>query len=184
MSATAVLLTIGIAVMVLLLGSLLVYMSQLVRNAYQIKIELQAELESGLGRIDDEAEKKLKWLKRDVFDEVEKVRANLGADSALRTSELQESLTRRLQEREDQWKRDRGDLIKIIEQQREEIRQLDQKVRALRRDLRRVDLAPLAEGQAAATAAEPAEPLPAQLPPPAEQPMDPLVQSLRQAAPA
>lgn len=183
MSATAVLLTIGIAMMVLLLGSLLVYMSQLVRNAYQIKIELQAELDTGLSRIDNEAEKKLKWLKRDVFDEVEKVRANLGAESTLRTGELQEALNRRLQEREDLWKRDRGELIKVIEQQREEIRQLDQKVRALRRDLRRVDLAPLAEGQPAASPATD-DPPPAQLPPPAEQPMDPMLQALRQTASA
>lgn len=138
--------TLGIAVMVLLVGGLLVYMAQLVKNAYHIKVELQTELNDGLRRVDDEADKKLKWIKRDTFEELEKIKASLTADHGRRLNEFQDSVNKRLQERDDLWKRDRAELIKVIERQREDIRLLDQRLRTLRRDQRRADLAPLLEG--------------------------------------
>lgn len=146
-------LTLGVAVLVLAVSGLLIYMSQLVKNAYQIKIELQSELSDGLRRVEDEADKKLKWIKRDTFDELEKVKSGLSTDNSRRLNEIQETLNKRMQERDEQWKRDRAELIKVIERQREDIKLLDQRFRSLRRDQRRVDLVPLPlpGGGAAAT---------------------------------
>lgn len=162
-------LTLGIAVLVLLVGGLLVYMSQLVKNAYQIKVELQTELGEGLRRVDDEADKKLKWIKRDTFDELEKIKAALTADHGRRLNELQEAVNKRLQERDEMWKRDRSELIKVIERQREDIKLLDQRLRTLRRDQRRADLAPVLDGTSTNGGADPAAAdSPAQLSPPDE----------------
>mgnify|MGYP001809933283 CR=1 FL=1 len=139
-------LTFGMAVLVLAVGGLLVYMSQLVKNAYQIKIELRTELSEGLQRVDDEADKKLKWIKRDIFEEVDKIKTALTVDHGRRLAELQEAVNSQLKERDEVWRRDRVELIKIIERQREDIKVLDQRVRTLRRDQRRPELVPPLEG--------------------------------------
>lgn len=139
-------LTFGMAVLVLAVGGLLVYMSQLVKNAYQIKVELRTELSEGLQRVDDEADKKLKWIKRDIFEEVDKIKTALTVDHGRRLTELQEAVNSQLKERDEVWRRDRVELIKIIERQREDIKMLDQRVRTLRRDQRRPELVPPLEG--------------------------------------
>lgn len=178
MGATGIVLTLGVAAMVLLLGGLLVYMSQLMKNAYQIKVELQSELDAGLHRVDEEADKKLKWIKRDTFEELEKAKAALTADHTRRMNEMQEMLNKRLQERDELWKRERTDLLKILEQHHENIKVLDQRLRTLRREQRRADLMPLPDGMPTPDADQIQ-----QLLPPTEAPME-SGEELAQAAPA
>ncbi len=149
--------TFGMAVLVLAVGGLLVYMSQLVKNAYQIKIELRTELSEGLQRVDDEADKKLKWIKRDIFEEVDKIKTALTVDHSRRLTELQEAVNSQLKERDEVWRRDRVELIKIIERQREDIKVLDQRVRTLRRDQRRPELVPPLDGTPAPSSEPPPE---------------------------
>ncbi|MBF0095248.1 MAG: hypothetical protein HQL34_12005, partial [Alphaproteobacteria bacterium] len=43
------------------------YMSSLVKNAYQIKIEIRSEMEDGLRRMSDDSEKWVRMTKRDLL---------------------------------------------------------------------------------------------------------------------
>ena len=56
--------------------SIVAYMSSLVKNAYQLKIELRADLEDGLNKVEEAAEKWMRMVKREPLDEIGKIRAN------------------------------------------------------------------------------------------------------------
>lgn len=75
MSVTA--LTIGIAVIIIVAAALIAYMSSLVKNAYEIKVQMQADMEDGMKRIEQDVEKKLQWIKRDLSEQAEKARSSI-----------------------------------------------------------------------------------------------------------
>ncbi len=84
--------TVAIALVIVLMGALVNYMSSLVKNAYQIKVELRNDMETALKAIQDDVEKRGKWLKRDMVEETGRIKDALESMNETRFGELREGL--------------------------------------------------------------------------------------------
>ncbi|HVI51271.1 MAG TPA: hypothetical protein VM661_08695 [Candidatus Sulfotelmatobacter sp.] len=159
---TVTMVSLVIGLLLVIGGALVLYMGSLVKNAYQLKVEIQNDLEAGLKRVEEESEKKTRWIKRDLVEEIDKMKTALSTDNQRKLGELTDSLAKRVEEIEQSQKRDRQDLTRIVEAMRQDIMTLDQRIKSLRHQ-------PAAKAEVSASA-ENAEATPA-LPAPSETPM-------------
>lgn len=79
--------TIGLALLAVLVIGLLTYMSALVRKAYELKVELNAVLDRRLAEIEEEAAGRSKKIRREVLDDVAKLKDQLARDVDRLTAE-------------------------------------------------------------------------------------------------
>ncbi|HIJ62193.1 MAG TPA: hypothetical protein HPQ04_05815 [Rhodospirillaceae bacterium] len=119
-------------------GALVVHMGNLVRNAYELKIEIKADVEEGQKRIEAEVDKRLKWIKRDLIEDLEKSKEAMQIDSQRRLTELANTLEKRLAEQTDGQAKDRAATVKTLEGLQADLLVLDQRLRNLRRELQTV----------------------------------------------
>jgi cell division protein FtsX len=162
-------------------GALVVYMGSLVKSAYQLKIEIKADMDEGLRKIEEDTDKKSRWIKRDLIEEIDKIKGNVTTDNQRKFAELADTLSKRLTEAEDIGRHDRAEIVKLIEGLRRDVTTLDQRIRSLRRDQTAKPGELAAEGEAATAAPPPkadarpptASPgaAPPALPPPSEAPV-------------
>lgn len=173
--ALTILVSLGLGAIIIAAGGLMMYMSSLVKNAYALKVEMQAEMNEQLQRIADDADKKTKWIKRDLVEEIEKSKNALVADNQRRFGEFEATLEKRLGEVDDAFRRDRLEILKQIETLKQALAQLEQKTRTLHREQRRMQYAPLQPQPIDLAAVEAAEPDAAEAPPeaPPDQPAEP-----------
>lgn len=73
--------TIGLALLAVLVIGLLTYMSALVRKAYELKVELNAVLDRRLAEIEEEAAGRSKKIRREVLDDVAKLKDQVARDA-------------------------------------------------------------------------------------------------------
>ena len=97
-SATITGITLVVAVVVVFVVGLLSYVSSLVKNAYQIKVEMRSDMEAGLKRVEDDLNKKSKWMRSQLAEEVTKLKDNLEQDNARKLDTLQNRLQSSIQE--------------------------------------------------------------------------------------
>ncbi len=136
-------------------GALVMYMGSLVKSAYQLKIEIKAEMDEGQKKIQDDVDKKLRWIKRELIEEIDKIKVGLLADHQRRLTETTAILDQRLAEATAEWRNDRAATISALGALQRDVAVLDQRQRSLRREQ-----AAKAEVSAAAPAAA-TEPPPA-----------------------
>lgn len=163
MSMTSVLIVAFAAGIVLVVGGgLVMYMAGLVKNAYELKVQISSDIDERLGKMSEDLDKKSRWIKRDLLEEIEKIKVALQTDNARKFHELGEPVLKRIEELDQIVRKERGEWVKAIESDRENLTKLDGKIGGLRRDIKRLEqlagLAPQAEGGAgsaldAATAA-------------------------------
>lgn len=115
-------------------GALVVYMGSLVKSAYQLKIEIKADVNEGLRRLEEEVEKKIRWVKRDLVEEVDKVKAAMQTDNQRKISDVLDGFVNRLTACEAALLNDRTEVSKLIEGLRNDITVLDQRQRFMRRE--------------------------------------------------
>ncbi|RAU22148.1 hypothetical protein CU669_10335 [Paramagnetospirillum kuznetsovii] len=117
-------------------GGLVMYMAGLVKNAYELKVQISADIDERLGKMADELDKKSRWIKRDLLEEIEKIKSGLEVDNARKFENLGEPLIKRIDELDQIVRKERDEWVKAIESDRENITKLDAKIGALRRDLK------------------------------------------------
>ncbi|MDO8606830.1 MAG: hypothetical protein Q7R40_09870 [Phaeospirillum sp.] len=154
MSMTSVLIVAFAAGVVLIVGGgLVMYMAGLVKSAYELKVQINADIDERLGKMTEDLDKKSRWIKRDLLEEIEKIKAALESDNARKFQELGEPVLKRIEELDQIIRKERGEWIKAIESDRENLTKLDAKIGGLRRDIKRLELkagiTPQAEGNAA-----------------------------------
>ena len=142
---TVTLVSLAIGLLLVIGGSLVVYMGSLVKNAYELKVEIQNDMEAGLKRIEEESEKKTRWIKRDLIEEIEKLKSSLSTDNQRKFGEMTEGLVKSVAELEQTHKRDRQEMIKVIDALRQDIMTLDQRLKSLKRDAQAPAAAPPAD---------------------------------------
>ena len=186
MSMSAVLIiSLAAGVVLVVGGGLLMYMANLVKNAYEIKVQINADMDERLKAIADDLDKKSKWIKRDLIEELDKMKTSLISDNHRRLTELIEPFGKRLEAIEQRLAAERGDWSKAVDDTRVSSTALDAKIAQMRKDLRRVEekigLDPSSGTPQAASAAKPGEsqtaangaPKPAAPPKPPEPPKGP-----------
>ncbi|KIL96964.1 Chromosome segregation ATPase [Paramagnetospirillum magnetotacticum MS-1] len=179
MSMTTVLIiSLAAGVILVVGGGLLMYMAQLVKNAYELKVQINSEVDERLTKMTEDLDKKSRWIKRDLIEEIEKIKIAMETSNANKFHELTEPFTKRLEAMEDMLRKDRADWTKALNEDREVITKVDAKLGALRREMKTPEANPSldaamaslaaakaagAEAQAAAdAAAPPSPPAPAQ----------------------
>ncbi|KAF0118236.1 MAG: hypothetical protein FD149_813 [Rhodospirillaceae bacterium] len=130
-SITAV--TLLIALLIMFAITMVAYMSSLVKNAYQLKIELRADLEDGLNKVEEATEKQMRMIKRELLDEIGKIRTNLENDVGRRLTELNASVQKQVAEVEETIKRDRGKIVHGFEDLRRRLSDVEHVHRSLQR---------------------------------------------------
>ena len=155
MSMTSVLIiSLAAGVILVVGGGLMMYMAGLVKNAYELKVQINSDIDERLGKMAEDLDKKSRWIKRDLLEEIEKIKAALETDNARKFQELGEPVLKRIEDLDQIVRKERGEWIKAIESDRENLTKLDAKIGGLRRDVKRLEqqagLAPQAEGAASA----------------------------------
>ena len=115
-------------------GSLVSYMGSLVKSAYQLKIEMRAEMDEGQKKIEDAVDKKVRWIKRDLVEEVEKTKTAMQTDNQRKINEFIGTINKRLADCEGAVSRDRLEANNLFEGLRHDITVLDQRYRNFRRE--------------------------------------------------
>ncbi|MGE5505400.1 MAG: hypothetical protein ACM31L_13335 [Actinomycetota bacterium] len=135
----SVVLIISLAAGVILVvgGGLMMYMGNLVRSAYELKVQINSEVDERLTKMAEELDKKSRWIKRDLLEEIDKIKVALQSDSARKFQELADPVVKRLGEYEEILRNERAEWVKAVESDRQNINALDQKIRMLRRDLKK-----------------------------------------------
>lgn len=190
MSISSILIiSLAAAVVLVVGGGLMIYMGNLVRSAYEIKVQITTDVDERLSKIAEDLDKKSRWIKRDVLEEVEKIRVAMTNENAEKFHEFAEPLVARLDEIGELLKNERNEWVKAVESDRQNITALDTRVKALRRDVKRLqDKVGLESGAALDDAAAPAPAAPAPAggaapaapPPPSTAPQSMVLQDLTQ----
>lgn len=137
-------------------GALVVHMGNLVRNAYELKVEIKSDVEEGQKRIEAEVDKRLKWIKHDLIEDLEKSKAAIQSDTQRQMRESLAVIDKNLADLTEGLGRERADTVKTLESLRADIMVLDQRFRNLRREVKPPEPSPAP----AATEPPAAEPTP------------------------
>lgn len=84
--------TLVVALMIVLGGVLLAYVSSLVKSAYQIRVELRNDLDAALTEQQADIERRTKWMKREASDEIAKVRSTIEAQTTQGLADMHATL--------------------------------------------------------------------------------------------
>jgi len=155
-TATVLILCIVAGLVLVVGGALVMYMSNIVKNAYEIKVALNDELDDRLKKMDEELDKKSKWIKKDLIDEFDKIKTGMQTDNARRFDEFGLKYAQRLSEIEDVLRKNQGEIITAMGEQRAAMNAFDQKLNILRRDQQRRAEPAKTENEAAAPETGPA----------------------------
>lgn len=140
MSMSAVLLiSLAAAVVLVVGGGLMMYMSNLVRNAYELKVQINSDMEQQIKTVSDDIEKRSKWIKRDLIEELEKFKAAQIQSSARTIQDAIDPLSRRIDALEQVLKKERTEWSNAVNETRSGNTGLEARISQLRKDLRRVE---------------------------------------------
>lgn len=115
-------------------GALVIYMGALVKSAYQLKIQIKSDVDDGLRRLEEEVEKKIRLVKRDLVEEVDKVKTAMQTDNQRKIQESLDGFINRLTACEGALVNDRTEAAKLFEALRNDVMVLDQRLRYIRRE--------------------------------------------------
>lgn len=172
MSMTTVLIiSLAAGVILVVGGGLVMYMAQLVKNAYELKVQLNSEVDERLTKMTEDLDKKSRWIKRDLIEEIEKIKIAMETSNAQKFTEMTEPFTRRLEFFEEILIKDKAEWTRALNEDREVIKALDARLGAVRREVKQATdganpsldaaMASLAAAKAAAADAAPAADAPA-----------------------
>ena len=139
------------------------YMAQLVKNAYELKVQINSEVNERLTKMAEDLDKKSRWIKRDLLEEIEKIKIAMETSNAQKFAEMTEPFGKRLETMEEILRRDRTEWTKAVQEDRDAMLKLEAKLGTLRRDMKQQGdgtstLDAAAASLAAAKAANGAEP--------------------------
>jgi transposase len=135
MSMSSVLLISVAAGLILVVGGgLMMYMAGLVKNAYELKVQINNDIDERLTKMGEELDKKSRWIKRDLLEEIEKIKTNLESDSARRFGEMTDPVNKRLDELMHALQKDHADWTKAVAEDRDTMAKLEGRIGQLRRD--------------------------------------------------
>ena len=159
-------------------GGIMMYMATLVRSAYEIKVQINTDIEDRLTKMSEALDQKTRSIKLDMIEDINKVRSVLAIENSKRLDEMSDQRNKRLDGLEPLVRAEHGEWVKAIVTDRLSLTQVDARVKAVYREIKRVatrlgsplpvDLGSSADDPPAATpalAATPAAPGPIAPPP-------------------
>jgi predicted phage gp36 major capsid-like protein len=149
--STVLIISLAAGVILVVGGGLLMYMAQLVKNAYELKVQINSEVNERLTKMAEDLDKKSRWIKRDLLEEIEKIKIAMETSNAQKFAELTEPFGKRLEIMEEALRRDRAEWQKAVQEDRDAMQKLDARLGTVRREIKQQG-----DGAAAPDAATPA----------------------------
>lgn len=137
--STILIISLAAGAIIVIGGGLLMYMGNLMRSAYELKVQINQEVEERLTKMGEDLDKKSRWIKRDLLEEIEKIRAAMQTDNARKIGDLAEPMLKQLEALEAAIRADQSKLVKMIEEDRQVITGLDQRMKGLHRQVKAKD---------------------------------------------
>ncbi|HTH15530.1 MAG TPA: hypothetical protein VL974_02650 [Magnetospirillum sp.] len=173
--STVLIISLAAGVILIVGGGLMMYMGNLVKSAYDIKVQINTDVEDRLTKLAEDLDKKSRWIKRDLLEEIDKIKIAIQTDNARKLDELAGPLLSKVEGFEALLRNERVEWVKAIEADRQAIAGLDGRLKTAAR--KKPEEAPkppeptplaLAEGTEGAQSA-----VPPSAPPPAARPSGP-----------
>mgnify|MGYP001809724797 CR=1 FL=1 len=127
--SSVLIISLAAGVILIIGGGLMMYMANLVKSAYEIKVQINSEVEDRLNKMGDELDKKSKWIKRDLLEEIEKIKANMHIEAQSKVAELTQPFTARLDALEAALKAERVEWVKAVDSDRAAIANIDNRLK-------------------------------------------------------
>lgn len=171
--STVLIISLAAGVILIVGGGLMMYMANLVKSAYEIKVQINTEVEERLTKMGEDLDKKSRWIKRDLLEEIEKIKTALQTDNARKMEDLTASLRQKVDGFESLLHNERVEWVKAVDQDRQAIAALDSRVKQSAKAKKAEDPTPLpassalaADGETPKSSAPPAPPAKASGPTP------------------
>lgn len=130
---------------IVILGVAIVsYVATLVRNAYELKVEMRRELDEGLKDIEGEVSRAVKWARGELAGEIDKSRALMAEDLERRQRDIEARVAAEIDAREAAWTAERDALRVELALLEDRLARVEHRVLAKPRP---VDTAPAAAPQ-------------------------------------
>lgn len=117
-----------LAVVIVLVGALVLYVGSLVKSAYELRIEMRHDLDEGLKQIDEEIDKRTRWLRQEIAEELAKAKSELGLDSDERLQQFQARISDTLARQDQHLREQITTQIKSQEEIRIRLKSLENKL--------------------------------------------------------
>jgi len=127
--STVLIISLAAGVVLIIGGGLMMYMANLVKSAYEIKVQINTDVEERLTKMSEDLDKKSRWIKRDLLEEIEKIKAALQTDNARKIEELSAPLMAKIEGFEAALRNERTEWVKAIEADRAAIASLENRLR-------------------------------------------------------
>ncbi|MGE5475093.1 MAG: hypothetical protein ACM3Q1_00420 [Bacteroidales bacterium] len=127
--STVLIISLAAGVILIVGGGLMMYMANLVKSAYEIKVQINTDVEDRLTKMGEDLDKKSRWIKRDLLEEIEKIKTALQTDNARKIEELIAPLVARINGFETQLHNERVEWVKAVEADRAVIASLDSRMK-------------------------------------------------------
>jgi hypothetical protein len=127
--STVLIISLAAGVILVVGGGLMMYMANLVKSAYEIKVQINNEVEERLSKMGEDLDKKSRWIKRDLLEDIDKVKGNLLTENTTRLNDLTAPLLGRIETLEQTLKAERVEWQKAIETDRQAIATLEARLR-------------------------------------------------------
>ena len=119
-------------------GGIMMYMATLVRSAYEIKVQINTDIEDRLTKMAEALDQKTRSIKLDMIEDINKVRSVLAVENSRRLEEMSEQRNKRLDGLEPMVRAEHGEWVKAVVTVRLSLTQADARVKAVYRELKRV----------------------------------------------
>ncbi len=120
-------------------GGLMMYMANLVKSAYEIKVQINTEVEERLSKMGEDLDKKSRWIKRDLLEEIEKIKGNLFTENATKMTEAAGPLMARLDQIEAALRNERVEWVKAVDSDRAAIANIDNRLKTVSKQVKSDD---------------------------------------------
>ena len=127
--STVLIISLAAGVILIVGGGLMMYMANLVKSAYEIKVQINTDVEDRLTKMGEDLDKKSRWIKRDLLEEIEKIKTALQTDNARKIEEMTGPLIARIEGFEALLRNERAEWVKAIETDRAAIAALDARLK-------------------------------------------------------
>jgi len=119
-------------------GGIMMYMATLVRSAYEIKVQINTDIEDRLTKMSEALDQKTRSIKLDMIEDINKVRAVLAAENSNRLEEMSIQRNKRLDGLEPMVLAEHGEWVKAVVTDRLSLTQVDARTKAVYRDIKRI----------------------------------------------
>lgn len=135
--STVLIISLAAGVVLIVGGGLMMYMANLVKSAYEIKVQINADVEERLTKMGDDLDKKSRWIKRDLLEEIEKIKVAIQTENGRKLEELTASLVHKVEGFETLLRNERGEWVRAVEADRAAIAGLDARTKGLSKQVRK-----------------------------------------------